>query len=131
MFCSIGQTGWYNETFEDGIVMRQANWIETWNRANIYTPGAMSASKLLVGFSRSTNTNYDLDINNTNGSRFKGTINTSYGAISGNKPSIDFRGGVGIGSWTSWCHHETDGHEALLFATENTDTTIMFANGIV
>lgn len=130
MFRSIGQTGWYNETFEDGIVMRQSNWIETWNGANIYTPGAMSASKLLVGLTRSTNTNYDLDINNTNGSRFKGTINTSYGAIV-NKPSIDFRGGVGIGSWTSWCHHETAGNEALLFATENTDTTIMFANGIL
>lgn len=130
MFRSIGQTGWYNETFKDGIVMKQSNWIETWAGANIYTPGAMSASKLLVGFPRSTNTNYDLDINNTNGSRFKGTINTSYGAIV-NKPSIDFRGGVSIGSWTSWCHHETAGNEALLFATEDPDTTIMFANGIV
>lgn len=129
MFRSIGQTGWYNETFQDGIVMKQSNWIETWARANIYTPGAMSASKLLVGLGKSTNTNYDLDISNTNGSRFKGTINTSYGAIV-NKPSIDFRGGVGIGSWTSWCHHETAGNEALLFATEHLDTTIMFANGI-
>lgn len=129
MFCSIGRTGWYNETFEDGIVMRQSNWIETWYGANIYTPGAMSASKLLVGLTRSTNTNYDLDISNTNGSRFKGTINTSYGAIL-NKPSIDFRGGVGIGSWTSWCHHETAGNEALLFATEHIDTAIMFANNI-
>lgn len=130
MFRSIGQTGWYNETFEDGIVMRQSNWIETWSGANIYTPGAMSASKLLVGLTRSTNTNYDLDISNTNGSRFKGTINTTYGAIV-NKPSIDFRGGVGIGSRTSWCHHETTGNEALLFATENKDTAIMFANEIV
>lgn len=130
MFRSIGQTGWYNETFLDGIVMKQSNWIETWAGANIYTPGAMSASKLLVGLGKSTDTNYDLDISNTNGSRFKGTINTSYGAIV-NKPSIDFRGGVGIGSWTSWCHHETTGNEALLFATENTDTTIMFANGIL
>lgn len=130
MFCSIGQTGWYNETFEDGIVMRQSNWIETWNRANIYTPGAMSASKLLVGLGKSDNTNYDLDISSTNGSRFKGTINTSYGAIA-NKPSIDFRGGVGIGDWTSWCHHETAGDEALLFATENKDTAIMFANEIL
>ena len=130
MFRSIGQTGWYNETYQDGIVMKQSNWIETWARANIYTPGAMSASKLLVGFSRSTNTNYDLDINNTNGSRFKGTINTSYGAILANKPSIDFRGGVGIGDWTSWCHHETVDNEALLFATENIDTAIMFANEI-
>lgn len=129
MFRSIGRTGWYNETFEDGIVMRQSNWIETWAGANIYTSGAMSASKLLVGLDRSTNTNYDLDINNTNGSRFKGTINTTYGAIV-NKPSIDFRGGVGIGSWTSWCHHETAGNEALLFATENKDTAIMFANEI-
>ena len=130
MFRSIGQTGWYNETYQDGIVMKQSNWIETWAGANIYTSGAMSASKLLVGFSRSTNTNYDLDINNTNGSRFKGTINTSYGAILANKPSIDFRGGVGIGDWTSWCHHETAGNEALLFATENIDTAIMFANEI-
>ena len=130
MFRSIGQTGWYNETFEDGIVMRQSNWIETWAGANIYTPGAMSASKLLVGLGKSADTNYDLDISNTNGSRFKGTINTSYGAIA-DKPSIDFRGGVSIGSYTSWCHHEIAGHEALLFATENTDTTIMFANGIL
>ena len=61
----------------------------------------------------------------------KGTINTSYGAILANKPSIDFRGGVNIEYWTSWCHHETAGNEALLFATENTDTTIMFANGIL
>lgn len=130
MFRSIGQTGWYNETFQDGIVMKQSNWIETWAGANIYTSGAMSASKLLVGLGKSADTNYDLDISNTNGSRFKGTINTSYGAIL-NKPSIDFRGGVSIGYWTSWCHHETAGHEALLFATENTDTTIMFTNGIV
>ena len=130
MFCSIGQTGWYNETFQDGIVMKQSNWIETWAGANIYTPGAMSASKLCVGLGKSADTNYDLDISNTNGSRFKGTINTSYGAIA-NKPSIDFRGGVRIGEWTSWCHHETVGNEALLFATENTDTTIMFANGIL
>lgn len=129
MFRSIGQTGWYNETFKDGIVMKQSNWIETWAGANIYTSGAMSASKLLVGLGKSADTNYDLDINNTNGSRFKGTINTSYGAIL-NKPSIDFRGGVGIGSWTSWCHHETSGKEALLFATENKDTAIMFANEI-
>ena len=129
MFRSIGQTGWYNETYQDGIVMKQSNWIETWNRANIYTPGAMSASKLLVGLGKSTDTNYDLDISSTNGSRFKGTINTSYGAIA-NKPSIDFRGGVGIGYWTSWCHHETVGNEALLFATENIDTAIMFANEI-
>ena len=130
MFRSLGQTGWYNETYQDGIVMKQSNWIETWAGANIYTSGAMSASKLLVGFSRSTNTNYDLDINNTNGSRFKGTINTSYGAILANKPSIDFRGGVSIQYWTSWCHHETAGNEALLFATENIDTAIMFANEI-
>ena len=130
MFRSIGQTGWYNETYQDGIVMKQSNWIETWARANIYTPGAMSASKLLVGLGKSADTNYDLDINNTNGSRFKGTINTSYGAILANKPSIDFRGGVGIGDWTSWCHHETAGNEALLFATENMDTAIMFANEI-
>ena len=129
MFRSIGQTGWYNETFQDGIVMKQSNWIETWNRANIYTPGAMSASKLCVGLGKSADTNYDLDISNTNGSRFKGTINTSYGAIV-NKPSIDFRGGVGIGSWTSWCHHETAGNEVLLFATEHIDTAIMFANEI-
>ena len=129
MFRSIGQTGWYNETFLDGIVMKQSNWIETWAGANIYTSGAMSASKLLVGLAKSTDTNYDLDISNTNGSRFKGTINTSYGAIV-NKPSIDFRGGVGIGSWTSWCHHETGGNEALLFATEHIDTAIMFANNI-
>lgn len=129
MFRSIGQTGWYNETFQDGIVMKQSNWIETWAGANIYTPGAMSASKLLVGLNKSTDTNYDLDISNTNGSRFKGTINTSYGAIV-NKPSIDFRGGVGIGSWTSWCHHETAGNEALLFATEHLDTAIMFSNEI-
>ena len=130
MFRSIGQTGWYNETFQDGIVMKQSNWIETWAGANIYTSGAMSASKLCVGLGKSANTNYDLDISNTNGSRFKGTINTSYGDIV-NKPSIDFRGGVSIGNWTSWCHHETVGNEALLFATENTDTTIMFANGIL
>ena len=129
MFRSIGQTGWYNETFQDGIVMKQSNWIETWAGANIYTPGAMSASKLCVGLGKSADTNYDLDISNTNGSRFKGTINTSYGAIV-NKPSIDFRGGVGIGSWTSWCHHETTGDEALLFATEHIDTAIMFANEI-
>lgn len=129
MFRSIGQTGWYNETFMDGIVMKQSNWIETWAGANIYTSGAMSAGKLCVGLGKSTNTNYDLDISNTNGSRFKGTINTSYGAIV-NKPSIDFRGGVGIGSWTSWCHHETAGNEALLFATEHLDTAIMFANEI-
>ena len=129
MFRSIGQTGWYNETFQDGIVMKQSNWIETWAGANIYTPGAMSASKLCVGLGKSADTNYDLDISNTNGSRFKGTINTSYGAIV-NKPSIDFRGGVGIGSWTSWCHHETTGNEALLFATEHIDTAIMFANEI-
>lgn len=129
MFRSIGQTGWYNETFKDGIVMKESKWIETWAGANIYTSGAMSASKLLIGLGKSADTNYDLDISNTNGSRFKGTINTSYGAIL-NKPSIDFRGGVGIGSWTSWCHHETAGNEALLFATENIDTTIMFANGI-
>ena len=129
MFRSIGQTGWYNETFQDGIVMKQSNWIETWAGANIYTPGAMSASKLCVGLGKSADTNYDLDISNTNGSRFKGTINTSYGAIV-NKPSIDFRGGVGIGSWTSWCHHETAGNEVLLFATEHIDTAIMFANEI-
>ena len=109
--------------------MKQSNWIETWAGANIYTSGAMSASKLLVGLGKSADTNYDLDISNTNGSRFKGTINTSYGAIV-NKPSIDFRGGVGIGSWTSWCHHETAGNEVLLFATEHIDTAIMFANEI-
>ena len=68
--------------------MKQSNWIETWAGANIYTSGAMSASKLCVGLDKSANTNYDLDISSTNGSRFKGTINTSYGAIV-NKPSIE------------------------------------------
>ena len=130
MFRSLGDTGWYNETYGDGIVMKQSNWIETWAGANIYTSGAISASKLLVGFDKSTSTIYDLDVSNTNGSRFKGTINTSYGTILSTKPSIDFRGGASIGSWTSWCHHETSGNEALLFATENIDTTIMFANEI-
>ena len=109
--------------------MKQSNWIETWAGANIYTSGAMSASKLCVGLRKCANTNYDLDVSNTNGSRFKGTINTSYGAIV-NNPFIDFRVGVGIGSWTSWCHHETAGNEGLLFATEHIDTAIMFANGI-
>lgn len=130
MFRSRGDSGWYNETYEDGIVMKQSNWIETWAGANIYTSGAMYASKLVVGFNKSQTTNYDLYINSSNGSKFNGTINTSYGAILTNKPSIDFRGGTGIGTWTSWCHHETSGNEALLFATENIDTTIMFANGI-
>lgn len=131
MFRSRGDSGWYNETYEDGIVMKQSNWIETWAGANIYTSGAMSASKLLIGFNKNTNdTNYDLYILNTNGSKFNGTINTTFGAILTNKPSIDFRGGIGIGTWTSWCHHESDGNEALLFATENIDTTIMFANNI-
>ena len=90
----------------------------------------MYASKLVVGFDKSQTTSYDLYINSSNGSKFNGTINTSYGAILVNKPSIDFRGGTGIGTWTSWCHHETSGNEALLFATENIDTTIMFANNI-
>ena len=131
MFRSRGDSGWYNETYEDGIVMKQSNWIETWAGANIYTSGALSAGKLLIGFNKNTNnTNYDLYILNTNGSKFNGTINTTFGAILTNKPSIDFRGGVGIGTWTSWCHHETSGNEALLFATENIDTTIMFANNI-
>lgn len=130
MFRSRGDSGWYNETYEDGIVMKQSNWIETWAGANIYTSGAMYASKLVVGFNKSQTTNYDLYINSSNGSKFNGTINTSYGAILTNKPSIDFRGGTGIGTQTSWCHHETSGNEALLFATENIDTTIMFANGI-
>ena len=131
MFRSRGDSGWYNETYEDGIVMKQSNWIETWAGANIYTSGALSAGKLLIGFNKNTNnTNYDLYILNTNGSKFNGTINTTFGAILTNKPSIDFRGGVGIGAWTSWCHHETSGNEALLFATENIDTTIMFANNI-
>lgn len=131
MFRSRGDSGWYNETYEDGIVMKQSNWIETWAGANIYTSGAMSAGKLLIGFNKNTNnTNYDLYINSSNGSKFNGTINTPYGAILANKPSIDFRGGIGIGTWTSWCHHETNGNEALLFATENIDTTIMFANNI-
>lgn len=131
MFRSRGDSGWYNETYEDGIVMKQSNWIETWAGANIYTSGAMSAGKLLIGFAKNTNdTNYDLYILNTHGSKFNGTINTTFGAILTNKPSIDFRGGSGIGTWTSWCHHETSGNEALLFATENIDTTIMFANNI-
>lgn len=130
MFRSRGDSGWYNETYEDGIVMKQSNWIETWAGANIYTSGAMYASKLVVGFDKSQTTSYDLYINSSNGSKFNGTINTSYGAILVNKPSIDFRGGTGIGTWTSWCHHETSGNEALLFATENIDTTIMFANNI-
>lgn len=131
MFRSRGDSGWYNETYKDGIVMKQSNWIETWAGANIYTSGAMSAGKLLVGFNKNTNnTNYDLYILNTNGSKFNGTINTAWGVILANKPSIDFRGGMGIGTWTSWCHHESSGNEALLFATENIDTTIMFANNI-
>lgn len=131
MFRSRGDSGWYNETYRDGIVMKQSNWIETWAGANIYTSGAMSAGKLLIGFNKNTNnTNYDLYINSSNGSKFNGTINTPYGAILANKPSIDFRGGIGIGTWTSWCHHETSGNETLLFATENIDTTIMFANNI-
>lgn len=131
MFRSRGDSGWYNETYEDGIVMKQSNWIETWAGANIYTSGAMSASKLLIGFNKNTNdTNYDLYILNINGSKFNGTINTTFGATLTNKPSIDFRGGIGIGTWTSWCHHESNGNEALLFATENIDTTIMFANNI-
>lgn len=130
MFRSRGDSGWYNETYEDGIVMKQSNWIETWAGANIYTSGAMSAGKLLVGFNKKTDTNYDLYILNTNGSKFNGTINTACGAILATKPSIDFRGGTGIGTWTSWCHHENSGNEALLFATENIDTTIMFANNI-
>jgi hypothetical protein len=130
MFRSIGQTGWYNETFQDGIVMKQSKWIETWAGANIYTSGAMYAGKLVVGMNKNFDTNYDLYISNTKGSKFNGTINTTFGAILGNKPSIDFRGGSGIGEYTSWCHHEVGGHEALLFATEDIDTTIMFANGI-
>lgn len=130
MFRSRGDSGWYNETYEDGIVMKQSNWIETWAGANIYTSGAMYASKLVVGFNKSQTTNYDLYINSSNGSKFNGTINTSYGAILMNKPSIDFRGGTGTGTWTSWCHHETSGNEALLFATEHIDTAIMFTNNI-
>ncbi len=130
MFRSRGDSGWYNETYEDGIVMKQSNWIETWAGANIYTSGAMSAGKLCVGTNKRSDIEYDLYISNTNGSRFNGTINTTFGAISVNKPSIDFRGGSGIGTWTSWCHHEIGGHEALLFATENIDTAIMFANDI-
>ncbi len=130
MFRSIGQTGWYNETFQDGIVMKESKWIETWAGANIYTSGALSAGKLCVGTNKRSDIEYDLYIFNTNGSRFNGTINTTFGAILANKPSIDFRGGTGIGSYTSWCHHEAAEHEALLFATEDIDTTIMFANGI-
>ena len=130
MFRSIGQTGWYNETFQDGIVMKESKWIETWAGANIYTSGALSAGKLCVGTNKRSDIEYDLYISNTNGSKFNGTINTTFGAILTNKPSIDFRGGSGIGKYTSWCHHEASGHEALLFATEDIDTTIMFANGI-
>mgnify|MGYP007075933662 FL=1 len=99
MFRSRGDSGWYNETYEDGIVMKQSNWIETWAGANIYTSGAMSAGKLLIGFAKNNNdTNYDLYILNTHGSKFNGTINTTFGAILTNKPSIDFRGGIGIGT---------------------------------
>lgn len=130
MFRSIGQTGWYNETFQDGIVMKESKWIETWAGANIYTSGAMSSGKLCVGTNKRSDIEYDLYIFNTNGSKFNGTINTTFGTILTNKPSIDFRGGSGIGKYTSWCHHEASGHEALLFATEDIDTTIMFANGI-
>jgi len=90
----------------------------------------MSAGKLLVGYNHSNSTSYDLDINNTNGSRFCGPILTTYGTLLANKPSIDFRGGSSIGYWTSWCHHETAGNEALLFATEHPNTTIMFANNV-
>lgn len=130
MFRSRGDSGWYNETYEDGIVMKESKWIETLAGANIYTSGAMSSGKLCVGTNKRSDIEYDLYIFNTNGSKFNGTINTTFGAILTNKPSIDFRGGSGIGKYTSWCHHEVSGHEALLFATEDIDTTIMFANGI-
>lgn len=130
MFRSIGQTGWYNETFQDGIVMKESKWIETWAGANIYTSGAMSASKLLVGFGKSTDTNYDLDISNTNGSRFKGTINLAstnqnYLGV----PAINFRYGSGS-DYDTWCVQQTYSNEALVFGSNEADTAFMWYNGI-
>lgn len=129
-FRSTGKTGWYNETFQDGIVMRQSNWIETWSGANIYTYGAMSASKLLVGFDKSTDTNYDLDISNTNGSRFKGTINLpSTNQNSSSIPAINFRYGSGS-DYDTWCVQQTYYNEALVFGSNYADTAFMWYNGI-
>lgn len=130
MFRSTGKTGWYNETFQDGIVMKQSNWIETWAGANIYTSGAMSASKLLVGLDKSTDTNYDLDISNTNGSRFKGTINLpSTNQNSSSIPAINFRYGSGS-DYDTWCVQQTYYHEALVFGSNYADTAFMWYNGI-
>lgn len=129
MFRSTGNTGWYNETYQDGIVMRQSNWIETWAGANIYTSGAFASSKLHLGSGKPTSlSDYDLYVSTPNGSKFNGTIYTTYTAI-GKTPSINFRGGTST-SWDSWCSHQNGGNEALLFATNNQNTAIMFANNI-
>ena len=130
MFRSIGDTGWFNETYGDGIVMKQSKWIETWAGANIYTSGAMSASKLLVGFDKSIDTTYDLYISNTNGSIFKGTINLAstnqnYLGV----PAINFRYGSGS-DYDTWCVQQTYSHEALVFGSNNADTAFMWYNGI-
>lgn len=129
MFRSKGNTGWYNETYEDGICMRQSSWIETWAGANIYTSGAMSAGKLLVGLGKS-NSSYDLDIVSTNGSRFNGTLNiasTTQNATG--VPGINFRGKTST-TYDTWCVQETVDQEALLFGSNYAGTGFVFHNGI-
>lgn len=130
MFRSLGDTGWYNETYGDGIVMKQSNWIETWAGANIYTSGAMSASKLLVGLGKFTDTTYDLYISNTNGSIFKGAINlASTNQNQSGIPAINFRFGSGS-DYDTWCVQQTYDKEALIFGSNYAGTAFMWYNGI-
>ena len=120
---TVGDTGWYNETYAGGMYMTDGTWIRTYNGRKFYVANAeVDAILTQGGFRSNGNSQVGLQIDGSESTR---TI--IYGKIGSTVNSVVARYAVNwYSEWARFDVHRGGGTDILKFSWKHNDTELMY-----
>ena len=120
---TVGQTGWYNETYAGGMYMIDGTWVRTYNTRKFYVDNAEADAILTQGGFRSNgNSSIGLQIDGSGSTR---TI--IYGKIGSAVNAVVSRYAVNwYSEWARFDVHRGGGTDILKFSWKHNDTELMY-----
>ena len=120
---TVGDTGWYNETYAGGMYMADGTWIRTYNGRKFYVDNAeVDAILTQGGFRSNGNSQVGLQIDGSESTR---TI--IYGKIGSIVNSVVARYAVNwYSEWARFDVHRGGGTDILKFSWKHNDTELMY-----
>ena len=120
---TVGDTGWYNETYAGGMYMADGTWIRTYNGRKFYVDNAeVDAILTQGGFRSNGNSQVGLQIDGSESTR---TI--IYGKIGSTVNSVVARYAVNwYSEWARFDVHRGGGTDILKFSWKHNDTELMY-----